>query len=170
MRLCTKSGLCALHTWHSLSEKSETSTIISISTQEPNGICAAPNALRECAPRSPKISRKSSEAPLALVRFGKAWSAVHHYQQPDDTFHPIQVVQGTVQRREEFDGDITRSLPALRRCDFLPHFAGERLAVPLRQSSRQINKIAGPHKGHKRRDVAIDHRRGNFRQIDLQSL
>src|SRR5215469_10846674 len=71
---------------------------------------------------------------------------------------------------EEFDGDITRCLPALRRCDFLPHFAGEWLAVLLRQSSRQINKIAGPHKGHKRRDVAIDHRRGNFRQIDLQSL
>jgi hypothetical protein len=69
-----------------------------------------------------------------LVRFGKAGSAVHEYQQPDDTFHPIQVVQGTVQRREEFDGDITRCLPALRRCDFLPHFAGERLAVLLRQS------------------------------------
>ena len=38
-----------------------------------------------------------------LVRFGKAGSAVDQYQQPDDTFHPIQVVQGTVQRREEFN-------------------------------------------------------------------
>src|SRR5689334_9483777 len=107
-----------LHTWHSPSE-SETSTIISISTQEPNGICAAPNALRVCAPRSPKTSRKSSEAPIGdLVRFDKVGSAVHQYQQPDDTFHPIQVVQGSVQCREEFDGDITRCLPALRRCDF----------------------------------------------------
>src|SRR5712671_3242412 len=140
MRLCTKSDLCALHTWHSLSE-SETSTIISISTQEPNGICAA---------LAKDFQKKFGGAIGDLVRFGKAGSAVHQYQQPDDTFHPIQVVQGTVQRREEFDGDITRSLPVLRRCDFLPHFAGERLAVLLRQSSRQINKIAGPHKGHKR--------------------
>lgn len=57
-----------------------------------------------------------------LVRFGKAGSAVHQYQQPDDTFHPIQVVQGTVQRREEFDGDITRCLPSavVISCPTLP--------------------------------------------------
>src|SRR5262249_19925590 len=54
----------ALHTWHSLSE-CETSTIISISTHEPNGICVAPKAVRACAPRSPKTSKRSSEAPLA---------------------------------------------------------------------------------------------------------
>src|SRR5437868_11418559 len=94
-----QSPTCVLHTWHSLSE-SETSTIISISTQEPNGICAAPNALRACAPRSPKTSRKSSEAPLATSCGSVKPGAVHQCQQPDDTFHPIQVVQGSVQRRE----------------------------------------------------------------------
>src|ERR1044071_972140 len=98
-----------------------------------------------------------------LVRFGKAWSAVHQYQQPDNTFHPVQIVQGTVQCREEFDGDITRCLPTLSHGDFLPQFAGEWLATFLRESSRQINKIAGSHKGHKQWHVAIGHWRRNFR-------
>src|SRR5262249_13901063 len=43
------------------------STTISISRQAPNGICATPKALRACAPRSPKISRKNSDAPFATT-------------------------------------------------------------------------------------------------------
>src|SRR6516162_4117872 len=84
--------------------------------------------------------------------------------------HPIQVAKGRLKRGEEFDGDVTSGLPALRRRDLLPQFAGEWLAVFLDESSRQINKITGSHKWHKRWKVAIDHRRGAFRQIDLQGF
>ena len=44
------------------------------------------------------------------------------------------------------------------------------VAAFLGESSRQINKIAGSHKRHKRWNVGIDQRRRKFRQIDLQSF
>src|SRR5689334_8572938 len=54
------------HSSHSPSD-TNVSTTISISTQQPNGICATPNELRACVPRSPKTSRNNSEAPLATT-------------------------------------------------------------------------------------------------------
>jgi hypothetical protein len=51
-----------------------TSAMSSISAHAPNGISAPPNVLRACAPRLPRISRKSSDAPFATtcgsVKFG----------------------------------------------------------------------------------------------------
>src|SRR5205823_1590465 len=42
-----------------------TSATSSISTHDPNGTCATPNALRACAPCSPKTCASNSDAPLA---------------------------------------------------------------------------------------------------------
>jgi len=112
MRLCTKSDLCALHTWHSLSNQ-KPRQFISISTQEPNGICAAPKRAAGMRAALAKDFQKKFGAPFGdLVRFGKAGSAVHQYQQPDDTFHPIQVVQGTC--------NVARSSMATSRAACLP--------------------------------------------------
>ena len=47
-----------------------------------------------------------------LVGFGEAGSAVHEYRHLDDTLHLVQVAKGRLQRGEDFDGDVTRGLPA----------------------------------------------------------
>src|SRR5579864_1853350 len=116
-----------------------------------------------CSALAKHFAKKFGGAIGDLVGFGEVGSAVHQYRHLDDTLHLVQVAKGRLQRGEDFDGYVACGLPALRRCDLLPQFAGEWLAVFLREPSRQINKIASSHKRHKQWNVAIDHRRRNFR-------
>src|SRR5579864_500362 len=116
-----------------------------------------------CSALAKYFAQKFGGAIGDLVGFGEVGSAVHEYRHHDDTFHLVQVTKGRLQRGEDFDADVACSLPALRGCDLLPQFAGEWLAVFLRDPSRRINKIASSHKRHKQWHVAIDHRRRNFR-------
>src|SRR5260370_20142395 len=120
-----------------------------------------------CSALTNAFAKKFGGAIGDLVGFSEAGSAVHEYRHLDDTLHLVQVAKGRLQRGEDFDGDVTRGLPALRRCDLLPQFAGEWLAVFLGESSRQINKIAGSHKRHKRWNVGIDHPRREVQAIDF---
>src|SRR5882724_10049843 len=91
-----------------------------------------------CSALAKDFAKKFGGAIGDLVGFSEAGSAVHEYRHLDDTLHLVQVAKGRLQRGEDFDGDLTRGLPALRRCDLLPQFAGEWLAVFLGESSRQI--------------------------------
>src|SRR5215831_341415 len=129
----------------------------------------AKGSARMCSTLAKDFQKKFGGTIGDLVWFGEAGSAVYQYQHLDDTLHLVEVANGSLQRGEEFDGDVTCGLPALRRCNLLSQLAGEWLAVFLGESSRQINKIARSYKRHKRWNVAIDHWRRKFRQIDLQS-
>src|SRR5215470_952695 len=102
----------ALHTWHSLSE-CETSAIISISTQEPNGISAPPWEVRACAPHSPKTSRRSSEAPSATW-----WDSV----KPGALFTStiILTIRFTLFRSPRADCNVARISMATSRAACLP--------------------------------------------------
>jgi hypothetical protein len=119
--ICTKSDLCASYLAFAVGIRN-LDNYLDLHTGAEWDLRRAKRAAGMCAALAKDFQKKFGGAIGHLVRFGKDGSAVHQYQQPDDTFHPIQVVQGTVQRREEFDGDITRCLPSavVISCPTLP--------------------------------------------------
>ena len=84
-----------------------------------------------CAALAKDIQKKFGGAIGDLVWFGEVGSAVHQHRQLDDALHPVKVAKGGLQIGEEVYGDAACGLLALRSCDLLPDFAGERLAVFL---------------------------------------
>src|SRR5580704_10379996 len=109
------SSSCAFHSSHSLSD-TNVSTSISISTQQPNGICDTPKALRAWAPRSPKTSMNNSEASLATM-----WASVK--------CGPLLTKTNSFTiRRTSFDEAVVdpRSLANWRICERLSNRLGTR--------------------------------------------
>src|SRR5215467_11865337 len=73
-----------------------------------------------CSALAKDLAKKFGGAIGDLVGFGETGSAVHEHRHLDVTLHLVEVAKGRPQRGEDFDGDVTRGLPALRRCDLLP--------------------------------------------------
>src|SRR5215471_5949569 len=84
--------------------QSASCTTRSISTQEPMGICTAPQELRACLPLPPNTSWRSSDAPFATkccaVKFG---ADIHQTKHLYDALQLFQILQFVVKSCQQIN-------------------------------------------------------------------